>query len=65
VVDEIIPEPVGGAHNNPTQAANTLKYVLQKHLNDLRALETDKLLEVRYARFRHLGVYEEAGTVKS
>src|SRR3954465_9465005 len=54
VVDEVIPEPLGGAHNDPTQAANALKYVIQKHLNDLRALDTEKLLETRYERFRPL-----------
>jgi acetyl-CoA carboxylase carboxyl transferase subunit alpha len=65
VVDEIIPEPVGGAHNDPAQAASALKYVLQKHLNDLRSLDRDRLLETRYERFRHLGVYEESGAVRS
>jgi acetyl-CoA carboxylase carboxyl transferase subunit alpha len=65
VVDEVIPEPLGGAHNDPAQAASALKYVLQKHLNDLRALDTDKLLETRYERFRHMGVYEEDGTVRT
>jgi acetyl-CoA carboxylase carboxyl transferase subunit alpha len=65
VVDEVIPEPLGGAHNDPTQAARALQQVLQKHLSDLRALKMDKLLETRYERFRHLGVYEEAGTVRN
>lgn len=65
VVDEIVPEPTGGAHNDPAQAAAALKYSLHKHLNDLRALDTDKLLDTRYDRYRHLGVYEEAGVVKS
>jgi acetyl-CoA carboxylase carboxyl transferase subunit alpha len=65
VVDEVIPEPLGGAHNDPAQAASALKYVVQKHLNDLRALNEEKLLETRYERFRHLGVYEEAGAVRS
>lgn len=65
VVDEVIPEPAGGAHNDPAQAASALKYALQKHLNDLRALDTEKLLETRYERYRHLGVYEEAGVVRS
>src|SRR3954467_3925349 len=61
VVDGISPEPSGGAHNDPTQAASALKYVLQKHLNDLRGLDTDRLTEARYERYRHLGVFEEAG----
>ena len=65
VVDEVIAEPFGGAHNDPEQAAATLKYALQKHLNDLRALDTEQLLDNRYERFRHLGVFEEAGVVRS
>ncbi|HWA08002.1 MAG TPA: acetyl-CoA carboxylase carboxyltransferase subunit alpha [Opitutaceae bacterium] len=59
IVDEVIPEPFGGAHNDPKQAAEALRYGLQKHLNDLRGLDPDKLLETRYERFRHLGVYAE------
>jgi acetyl-CoA carboxylase carboxyl transferase subunit alpha len=62
IVDEIITEPFGGAHNNPQQAAATLKYALQKHLNDLVSLSSERLRETRYERYRHLGVYEEAGT---
>lgn len=65
VVDEVIPEPLGGAHNDPAQAAAALKYSLHKHLNDLRALDEGKLLETRYERYRRLGVYEEAGSVRS
>ena len=61
VVDEVIPEPFGGAHNDPAQSAATLKYSIQKHLNDLRALSATKLLDSRYERYRHLGVYQEAG----
>ena len=65
VVDEVIAEPTGGAHNDPAQAAGALRYALQKHLNDLRALDTEKLLETRYERFRHLSVYEDSGAVRS
>ena len=64
-IDEVIPEPLGGAHNDPAQAAAALKYALHKHLNDLRALDTEKLLETRYQRYRHIGTYEEAGVVKA
>lgn len=65
VVDEVIPEPLGGAHNDLYQSASALKYVIQKHLNDLRGLNPEKLLEARYERYRHLGAYEEAGAVRS
>jgi acetyl-CoA carboxylase carboxyl transferase subunit alpha len=58
-VDEVIPEPLGGAHNDPAQAASALKYTLHKHLNDLRALDTDALLAMRYDRYRRIGKYEE------
>ncbi|MEO7597943.1 MAG: acetyl-CoA carboxylase carboxyltransferase subunit alpha [Opitutus sp.] len=63
VVDEVVAEPVGGAHNDPAQSAAALKYALQKHLNDLRGLSTTKLVNTRYERYRHLGAYEEAGVV--
>ena len=65
VVDEVIPEPLGGAHNDPDQAAQALKYALQKHLNDLIGLSPAQLRETRYERYRHIGVYEEAGVTKS
>ncbi len=65
VVDEVIAEPHGGAHHDPAQAAGALRYALQKHLNDLRGLSTERLLDTRYERYRHLGVFEEAGAVRS
>ena len=65
IVDELISEPFGGAHHDPAKAAEALRYSLQKHLNDLKSLTPDQLVDSRYERFRHLGVYEEAGVVKS
>ena len=65
VVDEVLPEPLGGAQNDPAQAAAALKYALQKHLNDLRALAPEQLVSTRYERYRHLGSYLEAGVVHS
>ncbi len=64
VVDEVIAEPMGGAHYNPAQAAAALRYSIQKHLNDLRGLDTTRLLETRYERYRKLGVFEEVGAVR-
>lgn len=60
VVDDVIPEPLGGAHYDPAQAATALKALLQKHLKELVALDTDKLLDQRYERYRALGEYREA-----
>lgn len=65
VVDEVIQEPTGGAHNDPGQAAEALKYAIHKHLNDLRALDRDALVQARYERYRHMGVFEEAGMVRT
>jgi len=55
VVDEILPEPFGGAHNEPTEAAAVLKQSVLRHLGELRGLTIEDLLEKRYARFRKLG----------
>ena len=60
VVDEVIPEAAGGAHHDPAQAAAALRYALQNHLNDLRAMPVEGLLQTRYERYRRLGVYREA-----
>ncbi len=61
VVDEVLPEPFGGAQTDPTQAAAALKAALQKHLGELRALDAETLVNTRYERYRHLGSYLEAG----
>jgi acetyl-CoA carboxylase carboxyl transferase subunit alpha len=58
LVDELIPEPLGGAHRDHRATANTLKAALLKHLTELRSLSTDELLERRYHKFRSLGEYQ-------
>ena len=62
VVDEVIPEPLGGAHNDPAAATAALKTALIRHLGDLTAKNTEKLLDDRYARYRALGEYRESAT---
>ncbi|HEX7374431.1 MAG TPA: acetyl-CoA carboxylase carboxyltransferase subunit alpha [Steroidobacteraceae bacterium] len=57
VVDEILREPLGGAHRDPQAMADSLKAALLKYLGQLEALPPDQLVEQRYARLRGQGVY--------
>jgi acetyl-CoA carboxylase carboxyl transferase subunit alpha len=59
IVDEIIPEPLGGAHKNPTEAASNLKNSILKQLRELMNLSRAELIEQRYQRFRSYGVFFE------
>jgi acetyl-CoA carboxylase carboxyl transferase subunit alpha len=58
LVDKIIPEPLGGAHRNPTAMAETLKKALLDELAQLEALDMPSLLDRRYKRLRSYGAYE-------
>ncbi len=55
VVDEVIPEPLGGAHRDPEAMIGTVKEVLVRHLDELAAMNTEERLDARYARLRALG----------
>jgi len=59
LVDDIVPEPLGGANNNPEEAIETLKQQILKELKELRALPTDELLQKRYEKLRAYGSYKE------
>jgi len=59
VIDEIIPEPEGGAHSDPAAAAALLSPVLEKALKEVQKLKPAQLLEERYRKFRKMGVYEK------
>ncbi|TYP00013.1 acetyl-CoA carboxylase carboxyltransferase subunit alpha [Geothermobacter ehrlichii] len=52
VIDDIIPEPPGGAHTDPVAAAASVKQYLKKHLEELKQLSPDELVEQRYQKFR-------------
>jgi acetyl-CoA carboxylase carboxyl transferase subunit alpha len=57
LVDEIVPEPEGGAHNDHAAAARLLSPVLSRALDELSALTPEALLEQRYEKFRHMGQF--------
>src|SRR6202162_6166474 len=59
VVDDIIPEPLGGAHRDQREMANTLKSYLLRYLRELRHVPVEDLLERRYQKFRAMGVFDE------
>ncbi|HTQ79301.1 MAG TPA: acetyl-CoA carboxylase carboxyltransferase subunit alpha [Thermoanaerobaculia bacterium] len=59
VVDEIIPEPLGGAHTDPAETCRRVGERLQSALGELTRLRPDELVAQRYQRFRALGVYDE------
>lgn len=64
VVDEVISEPLGGAHNDPAAAAASLKAALIRHLGELTPKGVEKLLDERYDRYRELGEYRETVAAK-
>jgi acetyl-CoA carboxylase carboxyl transferase subunit alpha len=59
VIDDIISEPVGGAHRDHREMATTLKGTLLRYLRDLRQLSLEELLEARYQKFRRMGVFTQ------
>jgi acetyl-CoA carboxylase carboxyl transferase subunit alpha len=60
VIDEIIPEPPGGAHADPDAAGRSLGTALAKQVHDLAKLKPEKLVRLRAEKFRQMGQYTEA-----
>lgn len=56
IIDEIIPEPFGGAHRDPQKSGQNIKEAILRNLKELDALSPEKLLELRYKKFRSMGV---------
>ncbi|MDP3730232.1 MAG: acetyl-CoA carboxylase carboxyltransferase subunit alpha [Candidatus Omnitrophota bacterium] len=59
IIDGIIKEPLGGAHRNPQEAAENIKTAIIKDLEALKKIPKSKLIEMRYAKFRSIGVFDE------
>jgi acetyl-CoA carboxylase carboxyl transferase subunit alpha len=60
VIEEIIPEPHGGAHRDPATQAEAIREVIWRHLQELSRLSPDELIEDRYAKFRKIGKFTSA-----
>jgi acetyl-CoA carboxylase carboxyl transferase subunit alpha len=59
VIDEVVPEPFGGAHRNWQETFRNLQTFLSKHLKELSAIPSDQLRIQRYDKFRSMGIFEE------
>ncbi len=59
IIDDIIPEPLGGAHRDPEQTAKNVGKSIKKQLKELSTLDPEELAEERYAKFRKMGAFVE------
>ena len=59
IIDRIVPEPLGGAHKNHKEIAETLKNVLLEEIKTLSKIPAEKLINLRLDKFGKMGVYEE------
>ena len=60
LVDEIVPEPLGGAHSDPEAAGEMLRTALLRHLGELRKLKGDRLVKRRHDKFAAMGTFRES-----
>ena len=61
LVDEVIEEPLGGAHRDPTAMSGKLKEALVRHLEQLESTPRDQLRAVRSSKIASFGVFSETG----
>jgi acetyl-CoA carboxylase carboxyl transferase subunit alpha len=59
LIDQILPEPPGGAHSHPLKATEILKEALLQNLLDLNQMSSQERLELRYQKFRKMGVFTQ------
>ena len=60
LVDQVIPEPLGGAHQDPDAAGESLREALITHLTELRKFKGERLIKRRHDKFAAMGAYSEA-----
>ncbi len=60
LIDEVLPEPSGGAHADPEATGETLRAALIKHLTELRRIRGDRLVKKRHDKYAAMGAYAEA-----
>ncbi|HKS17429.1 MAG TPA: acetyl-CoA carboxylase carboxyl transferase subunit alpha, partial [Planctomycetota bacterium] len=64
IMDEVIPEPLGGAHRNHAAMGEILKKKLIEYIDELSSIPIPKLLDMRYRKYRKIGQYVEVESAK-
>ncbi len=59
IIDEIIKEPLGGAHRDPRGMTESLRKVMERHLKELESMGIEELLNIRYEKFRKMGAFTD------
>jgi acetyl-CoA carboxylase carboxyl transferase subunit alpha len=59
VIDEVVEEPIGGAHRDPRRASELLKEAITRNLAEVAAVPPDELVKLRYEKFRKLGIFDQ------
>lgn len=59
IIDDIIAEPLGGAHRDHREVASSLKTYITKSIRELKTLSHEELLDQRYQKFRLMGRFTE------
>jgi acetyl-CoA carboxylase carboxyl transferase subunit alpha len=65
VIDEVLPEPLGGAHNEPDRAIEVVGEALERVLSGMSGVDPDTLVQARYDRYRRIGTHLDNGSVAS
>lgn len=60
ILDQLLPEPLGGAHSDPLGAATILKQALVENLDELTQMTSQQRRQMRYQKFRNIGVFTQS-----
>ena len=60
IIDEVIPEPMGGAHRGPVEAADNVRSFIERNLTELKKIKTETLLQERFEKYRRIGIFHES-----
>jgi acetyl-CoA carboxylase carboxyl transferase subunit alpha len=60
IIDGIVPEPLGGAHRGPVEAADNVRSFIERNLNEVKKIDTETMIQDRFDKFRRIGIFHES-----